>query len=55
MRMVQFRALDGARKAGVVSEDGRALHVLRDTPRIYDLVLEADRRGVALARLACAA
>jgi hypothetical protein len=50
--MVQFRALEGTRKAGVVSEDGRAVQVLRDTRRIYDLVLEADQRGVSLATLA---
>jgi hypothetical protein len=50
--MVQFRALDGTRKAGVVSDDGNALYVLRNTLRIYDLVLEADQRGVALATLA---
>lgn len=51
MRLVQFKALDGTRKVGLVSEDGHSLHVLGATLRIYDLALEADARGIALADL----
>jgi hypothetical protein len=51
MRLVQFKALDDTRKVGLVSEDGATLNVLRATRRIYDLALEADARGAALAEL----
>lgn len=51
MRLVQFKALDGTRRVGLVSEDGRTLNVLRSTLRVYDLVLEADARGATLAEL----
>ena len=51
MRLVQFKALDGTRRVGLVSADGQNLRVLRDTRRVYDLALEADTRGAALADL----
>ena len=51
MRLVQFKALDGTRKVGLVSDDGAALHVLRNTLRIYDLVLEAEQLGTNLMQL----
>jgi hypothetical protein len=49
MRLVQFKALDGTRKVGQVSDDGRTLRIVRDALRVYELVLEADQRGVSLA------
>jgi hypothetical protein len=52
MRLVQFKALDGTRRVGVVSDDGQTLRVLRDTLRVYDLALEANQRGIRLADLA---
>lgn len=51
MRLVQFKALDGTRQVGVVTDRGRSLRVLRDVLRVYDLVLEADQRGVKLATI----
>ena len=51
MRLVQFKALDGTRRVGAVSDDGQTLRVLGDTLRVYDLALEADQRGRRLADL----
>jgi len=51
MRLVQFKALDGTQRVGLVSDDGAALHPLRNTRRVYALALEADRTGTPLADL----
>jgi hypothetical protein len=51
MRLVQFKSDDGSRRVGLVQEDGAALRVLRDTPSVYDLALEADRLGRTLEHL----
>lgn len=51
MRLVQFKALDGTRRVGLVSDDGDTLRTLRSVRRVYDLVLEADALGLALADL----
>jgi hypothetical protein len=51
MRLVQFKALDGTRRVGLVSTSGATLHVLRNTLRVYDLVLEADDSGRTLTDL----
>ncbi len=52
MRLVQFKTANGDRKVGLVNADGQSLRVLRDTARVYDLALESEQQGVALARLA---
>jgi hypothetical protein len=51
MRLVQFKSDDGSRRVGLVQEDGATLRVLRDTPSIYDLTLEAHRLGRTLEHL----
>lgn len=51
MRLVQFKALDGTRRVGLVSDGGDSLRTLRSVRRVYDLVLEADATGLALADL----
>ncbi len=51
MRLVQFKALDGTRKVGVVSEDGASLRVVRNALRVYELVLAADEHNLNLATL----
>ena len=51
MRLVQFRALDGARKVGLVSEDGLSLQVLRETSCTYELAMEASRSTLGLESL----
>lgn len=51
MRLVQFKSDDGSRRVGLVQEDGATLRVLRDTPSVYDLALEAHRLGRTLAHL----
>lgn len=51
MRLVQFEALDGTRRVGLVSADGTALHPLRNTRRVYSLAMEADAAGRSLADL----
>ena len=51
MRVVQFKALDGTRRVGLVSEDGAALHTLENTLRLHSLVLEAERKGAKLESL----
>lgn len=52
MRLVQFKTMQGERQVGLVSQDGRSLHVLKNTSRVYDLALEADRLGTGLADIA---
>ena len=51
MRLVQFRALDGAREVGLVSEDGLSLQVLRETSCTYELAMEASRSTLGLESL----
>lgn len=51
MRLVQFKALDGTRRVGLVSDDGESLRVVRGALRVYDLALEADQRSLRLADL----
>lgn len=45
MRLVQFAGRDGARRVGVVSEDGAYLQVVRGAQRLYDLAVGAIRDG----------
>jgi hypothetical protein len=52
MRLIQFSANDDRRLVGIVSVDGLSVQVLQQTSRVYDLALEADRRGLGLAELA---
>ena len=51
MRLVQYQDAGGARRVGLVGEDGKILQVLRETSRVYDLALEADEAGVGLNQL----
>jgi hypothetical protein len=51
MRLVQFMDRDQARRVAMVSEDGKALRVLRHTQRVHELALEAGRRKLALSAL----
>ncbi len=51
MRLVQFKALDGTRKVGVVSEDGASLRVVHNALRVYELALAADEHNLNLAAL----
>ena len=51
MRVVQFKALDGTRRVGVVSEDGATLHTVKGALRLHSLVLEAERTGQQLEAL----
>lgn len=48
MRLVQFAGRDGARRVGVVSDDGTTLQVVRGAQRVYELALEAIRDGATL-------
>ncbi len=41
MRVVQFSGRDGARRVGVVAQQGDALQVVRGAQRLYDLVRQA--------------
>jgi hypothetical protein len=43
MRLVQFLALDGARKVACASSDGATLQVVGGAQRVYELALEAAR------------
>lgn len=52
MRLVQFKTMQGERRVGLVSQDSRSLHVLKNTDRVYDLALEADRLSISLADVA---
>jgi hypothetical protein len=51
MRLVQFKTKEDSRAVGMVSQDEQALHLLRDARYLYDLVLEADERGLSLAEM----
>jgi hypothetical protein len=51
MRLVQFLAESGARKVGVVADDGQHLRVLRTMMRVYDLALAAEARQTKLETL----
>lgn len=51
MRLVQFRAQNGSRNVGLVSEDGLSLQILRETTYIYDLALEAGETGLKLEQI----
>lgn len=48
MRLVQFAGRDGARRVGVVSDDGAYLQVVRGVRQLYDLTLAAVRDGQSL-------
>lgn len=48
MRVVQFEGRDGARRVGVVSNDGNALRIARGAQRLYELTLEAIGSGRSL-------
>jgi len=48
MRLVQFLNPEGYRAVARVGAGGSRLHVLEDTDRVYDLVLEAGRTGTSL-------
>jgi hypothetical protein len=52
MRLVQFLDAGLGRSVGCVSEDGRSLQVVGGVRSVYDLALEAVRRGAGLAQLA---
>jgi len=52
MRLVQYLALDGTRRVGVVSEDGAELQPLPGVRRVYWLALAAHRQGLPLLTLA---
>ncbi len=51
MRLVQFKAEDGSRKVGLISQDGVSLRVLREATSTYELAQEASRSQVMLERL----
>lgn len=51
MRLVQFKTSSGSRRVGAVSEDGASLRVLKETERVYDLVLQAHDSGAGLKQL----
>lgn len=48
MRLVQFKTINGARQVGLVGEDNSSLQVLQGITRVYDLALEAGKRGIGL-------
>ena len=48
MRVVQFAGRDGARRVGVVSDDGNTLQVVKGARRLYDLALDAIRESISL-------
>jgi hypothetical protein len=52
MRVIQYRETDGARKIGLVSEDGDHVHVIQGTASVYALAQEAIGQGGGLAALA---
>jgi len=52
VRLVQFKDRSGARKVGVVSEDGTTLRVLAGVIRTYDLALAAARSKTTVAAAA---
>ena len=48
MRIVQFAGRDGARRVGVVSDDGNSIKVVRGVRRLYELAQDAIRTGSSL-------
>ena len=54
MRLVQFLTPEGARRVGVVSEDGRTLAVVAGAAYVRDLALEAWRGQTGLAAMVAA-
>ena len=52
MRLVQYREADGARKVGLVTEDGDHLRPIRGAATVYELAGAAAERGGGLAKLA---
>lgn len=52
MRLVQFLDRRRARRVGQVAADGRTLSIIGGTNSVYDLAMEAARRGTALSTLA---
>jgi len=52
MRLVQYRDAAGARKVGLVTEDGNHLRPLQGVATVYELAEMAARQGGGLARLA---
>ncbi|HEX7198781.1 MAG TPA: FAH family protein, partial [Dongiaceae bacterium] len=52
MRLVQYRDAAGARKVGLVTEDGNHLRPLQGVATVYELAEMAAGRGGGLARLA---
>jgi hypothetical protein len=51
MRLVQFVSVDGARRVGLVSEDGLSLRVLGTATSVYELALQASRSTLGLESL----
>ena len=51
VRVVQFAGRDGARRVGVVSDNGQTLQVVRGAQRTYELAIEAIRSGTSLENL----
>jgi len=51
MRLVQFKSPDGLRQVGLVSDEGTALRLLKETTRVYDLAMEASQSGLGLTAL----
>ena len=52
MRLVQYRDADGARKVGLVTEDGNHLRPLQGVATVYELAQMAAEQGGGLAKLA---
>jgi hypothetical protein len=52
MRLVQYRDADGARKVGLVTEDGDHLRPLDGVATVYELAQMAAEQGGGLAKLA---
>ena len=49
MRLVQYRDADGARKVGMVTEDGDHLRPIRGASAVYELAGMAAEQGGGLA------
>jgi hypothetical protein len=52
MRLIQYREASGARKVGMVSEDGDHVHPLRGAASLYELIGEAIGQAGGLAAVA---
>jgi hypothetical protein len=48
IRLVQFLDVNGERRVGMPSADGRRLTILQDVSRVYDLAKEAEARAASL-------